>query len=47
VSVALRQVIPVINLLTEMKAQNIVTEEFAPKIFSKAFEDNLGALEMA
>jgi hypothetical protein len=45
--VALRQVIPVMDLLTEMKAQGIVTEEFAPKIFCKAFEDNLGALEMA
>jgi hypothetical protein len=46
-SVALRQVIPVMDLLTEMKAQNIVTEEFAPKIFCKAFEDNSGVLEMA
>jgi hypothetical protein len=46
-SVALRQVISVMDLLAEMKAQGIVTEEFAPKIFCKVFEDNLGALELA
>jgi hypothetical protein len=35
------------DLLIEMKAQDIISEEFAPKVFCKAFEDNNGALEMA
>ena len=46
-SCALRQVIPVMALLEEMKAQGIVSESFVPKVFCKAFEDNSGALEMA
>jgi hypothetical protein len=46
-SVALRQVIPVMDLLEEMKAQGIVSSEHTPQVFCKAFEDNLGALEMA
>jgi hypothetical protein len=46
-STALRQVIPVMELLIEMKAQGIVSEEHTPKVFCKAFEDNSGALEMA
>jgi hypothetical protein len=46
-SAALRQVIPVMDLLEEMKTQNIVTDNNTPKIFCKAFEDNSGALEMA
>jgi hypothetical protein len=47
-SVALRQVIPIRDLLIEMKAQDIINKEFAPKAFCKAFEDNAaGALEMA
>ena len=46
-SSALRQVIPVMDLLEEMKAQGIVQESYIPKIYCKAFEDNSGALEMA
>ena len=46
-SSALRQVIPIMDLLEEMKAQGIVTDKHIPKVFCKAFEDNSGALEMA
>jgi hypothetical protein len=46
-SVALRQVILVMDLLEEMKAQGIVSSQHTPEIFCKAFEDNLGTLEMA
>jgi hypothetical protein len=46
-STALRQVIPLMDFLLELRAQGIVTEEFCPKVFCKAFEDNNGALEMA
>ena len=46
-SSALRQVIPVMDLLEEMRAQGIISETFAPTVFCKAFEDNSGALEMA
>jgi hypothetical protein len=46
-STALRQVIPLMDFLLELRAQGIVTEEFCPKVFCKAFEDNNGAIEMA
>ena len=46
-SSALRQVIPIMDLLKEMKAQGIVTDKHIPKVFCKAFEHNSGALEMA
>jgi hypothetical protein len=46
-SVALPPVIPVMDLLEEMKAQGIVSSNHTPQIFCNAFEDNLGALEMA
>ena len=46
-SVALRQVIPVMDLLEEMRAQGIVPEQHIPHVFCKVFEDNSGALEMA
>ena len=46
-SQALREVIPVINLLTEMKENNIATVSAVPNVYCKAFEDNSGALELA
>ena len=46
-SSALRQVIPVMNLLEEMVFQGIISNQSIPKIYCKAFEDNSGALEMA
>jgi hypothetical protein len=46
-SSALRQIIPVMDLLEEMKTRGIILDENTPKIFCKAFEDNSGALEMA
>ncbi|KAL7474048.1 hypothetical protein ACHAW6_000046, partial [Cyclotella cf. meneghiniana] len=44
-SQALRDVIPVMSLLSEMRERkfNIISEQ--PRIFCKAFEDNSGALE--
>ena len=44
---ALRDFIPVINLLEELKSKNIETFNTAPTVFCKAFEGNLGALELA
>ena len=46
-SQSLREVIPVINLIKEMKERNISTVSSAPTVFCKAFEDNSGALELA
>ena len=36
-----------INLLEELNSNNIDTVSSAPTVFCKAFEDNLGALELA
>ena len=46
-SQSLRTVIPIINLIEEMKTNNISTISTAPTVFCKAFEDNSGALELA
>ena len=46
-SQSLREVIPVINLIKEMKERNIATVSSVPTVFCKAFEDNSGALELA
>jgi hypothetical protein len=46
-STVLRQVVPLMDFLLELKARGNVTEEFCPKVFCKAFEDNNEALEMA
>jgi hypothetical protein len=43
-STALRQVIPLMGLLKEMKEHGVVEKDYCPKVFCKAFEDNLGAL---
>ena len=41
----MRDVVPIINLLEELKSKNIDTVSTAPTLFCKALEDNLGALE--
>jgi len=46
-SYALREVIPIIGLLQEMKSHGIKVHEDGASIHCKAFEDNSGALEMA
>lgn len=46
-SYALREVIPMMELLKEMKAIGFPVDGVNPKIHCKVFEDNSGALEMA
>ena len=46
-STALREVIPLLALFEEMKVNGIPLFHTIPVIHCKAFEDNLGALEMA
>ena len=46
-STALREVIPLISLMEELRAQEILMEEYVPLVYCKAFEDNAGAYEMA
>ena len=43
---ALREIIPIINLLEKLTFNNIDTVSSTPIVFCKAFEDNLGALEL-
>ena len=46
-SQSLRTVIPIIDIIEEMKTNNISTISTAPTVFCKAFEDNSGAFELA
>ena len=46
-SYALREAIPVIELLKEMKARGYPVESRTPQIHCKVFEDNAGAVEIA
>ena len=46
-STALREVIPLMQLLLEFLEHKLVTEKYVPKVYCKAFEDNSGALELA
>ena len=46
-SQALRDVIPLMQLLHELKERGFSTFSETPTIFCKAFEDNVGALELA
>ena len=46
-SSALREAIPIMNLLDEMSAHRLVNRPNAAKVHCKVFEDNVGALEMA
>jgi hypothetical protein len=46
-SQSLRDVIPVINLLQEMREQDFQVVCTKPHMYCKVFEDNSGALELA
>jgi hypothetical protein len=46
-SQSLREVIPMINLMTEVNRLGVCTYCNVPKVYCKAFEDNSGALELA
>lgn len=46
-SYALREAIPMIELLRELKSQGIPIQDSQPQVHCKVFEDNSGALEMA
>ena len=46
-SYALREVIPIMELLKEMKQKGFIDKYTHPKIYCKVYEDNSGALEMA
>jgi hypothetical protein len=46
-STALRQVIPLMGLLREMKEHGVINKLYCPKVFCKAFEDSSGALVLA
>ena len=44
---ALKEAIPIMNLLQELRDQEISTDFIPPKVLCKAFKDNSGALELA
>ena len=44
---ALREVIPIMQLLEEIKANGFLIDATIPKVKCRVFEDNSGALEMA
>ena len=46
-SQALREVVPVMNLIKELQERKFTTISSVPKVYCKAFEDNSGALELA
>ena len=46
-SYALREAIPLMGLLSEMKAHSFIDQVEQPKVYCEVFEDNSGALEMA
>ena len=46
-SEALRQVIPLINIITELQDRKLLNEKLQPVVKCTAFEDNSGALELA
>jgi hypothetical protein len=46
-SQALRDVIPIMNLLQEMREQNFKVVCVEPYVYCKVFEDNTGALVLA
>ena len=46
-SYALRETIPLMNLLKEMKEKGLPVLDHRPKVHCKVFEDNSGALEIA
>ena len=46
-SYALRDAIPIMNLLNEMKQMGCISKRVEPTVKCKVFKDNSGALEMA
>ena len=46
-SYALREAIPIMNLLRELQMEGFIAKYQAPQVHCKVFEDNSGALEMA
>ena len=46
-SQALREVVPVMNLIKELKDRKITTISSVSKVYCKVFEDNSGVLELA
>ena len=46
-SYALRETIPIMELLKEMKEKGLKVLDHQPRVHCKVFEDNSGALEMA
>ena len=46
-SYSLREAIPIMDLLTEMKQKGISTSDEKPKVHIKVYEDNAGAIEIA
>jgi Reverse transcriptase (RNA-dependent DNA polymerase) len=46
-SQSLREVIPTLELLSELKGSNFAYNDGIPTVHCKAFEDNIGAVEMA
>jgi hypothetical protein len=45
-SSALREVLPLMELMQEMREQGVVSKSYVPRIYCKAFEDNSGAPEI-
>jgi hypothetical protein len=45
-SESLRQVIPMMQLITELKEQGFGINTLAPKVHCKLFEDNSGAIKI-
>ena len=43
----MKEIIPIINIITELKEQNFITIESKAEFHCKIFEDNSGALQMA
>ena len=46
-SSALREAIPIMNLLNEMRAHSLIPNTTPTRVHCKVFEDNVGALEMS
>ena len=46
-SMAMREVLPLIELLQELRKFGLIKSINAPKVYCKVFEDNSGAIEIA
>lgn len=47
ISTAMREVIPLMNLMQEMQSKGFITTSTTPQIHCRVFEDNVGAIEIA